>query len=317
MKVYFLPFPTRQLQYRQDSQPVAKTLHRYHANGTQVRISCPHAFDSLGMIKVIARHGADSQLVGVLLVYPNAVIPTAVIQPVFMVARTKGVFATQHPQGYAQEIQSRLLSQSLIRGHIKADIAINLLDKAYYIGDAKYEITPTDARSQVIDGFLKDHPPQDAMSSQANLYRSEALLADIVMLFRVLLPEQVQQTQTYLFFSDYDVESGDSDIKGIAQQEGAIDTMCYSDRVCNHWGNSCAIFNEGDLRTTLHELGHTFGLSHTFYDEQSLNFRQGTTDSLMDYAQQTNGTDNPHLKQQWSLFKRHWDVMHHDKDLQK
>lgn len=68
--------------------------------------------------------------------------------------------------------------------------------------------------------------------------------------------------------------------------------------------------------TILHELGHSFGLSHTFEDEVGLIFSQGYTDSIMDYEHTKNGDGNLHKGTQWSLFKHHWDIMNNDNNLE-
>ncbi|WP_211278892.1 PAAR domain-containing protein, partial [Moraxella equi] len=122
----------------------SKAIYRYTNTAFSINITCTQPIDELGYVKIFAQkpNGKKKQ-VGLLCVYPNSDIPTAVIQPVLWVT-DRGMAIINHPQGMLDtgkiripygKIQTALFNQALIKAHINEYLAINLLDKKVYIGE--------------------------------------------------------------------------------------------------------------------------------------------------------------------------------------
>ncbi|STZ63322.1 Uncharacterised protein [Moraxella lacunata] len=75
---------------------------------------------------------------------------------------------------------------------------------------------------------------------------------------------------------------------------------------CTYWGNFCLTYdrpnNDEGLRTTVHELGHSLGLEHSFNHKEPNHFvfAKFSTDNLMDY--------NSGI----ALNKYQWDIIYND-----
>ncbi|UYZ68801.1 hypothetical protein [Moraxella bovis] len=88
-------------------------------------------------------------------------------------------------------------------------------------------------------------------------------MQDLVGLHRLLLSgikeyadSKNYQKHTHLIFSDYAIAGFDSQLAGIAQKHEVTDgyNACQTDRVCNHWGNVCVLFNQSDTHTLIHSF---------------------------------------------------------------
>ncbi len=73
------------------------------------------------------------------------------------------------------------------------------------------------------------------------------------------------------------------------------------------------------IYTCPHELGHSFGLPHTFeVNTHYYKFHRGLTENYMDYLQADDGRPNPFFKESKSVFtfyKWQWDIMRNDKSM--
>lgn len=90
------------------------------------------------------------------------------------------------------------------------------------------------------------------------------------------------------------------------------------------WGDMVIILKGGldHPHTYMHELGHSFGLTHIFQENNPL-FIQGLTDNFMDYNHKRVGSTlhlNPfhkvhHSKTKFCYTKAQWDIMRQDKSM--
>lgn len=306
------------------SKQESKTLIYHQSQNPIITITCTQSFKEIGYIKVFAQKGSTKKQVGLLCVYPNNKIQKAVIQPTFIVT-IPNISVTTHPMNYKTDIQKHLLSQALIQADVLEPISFSLADKLIYAGNDTQKIPSL--YHQKIDEFLQKYPQIKDANNQYSAYKYDGkqLMQDLVGLHRLLLSgikeyadSKNYQKHTHLIFSDYAIAGFDSQLAGIAQKHEVTDdyNACQTDRVCNHWGNVCVLFNQSDTHTLIHELGHSFGLSHTFRDETGLRFSWGYTDNIMDYEYTENGDINPYKGNQWSLFKHHWDIMNNDNNLE-
>lgn len=123
---------------------------------------------------------------------------------------------------------------------------------------------------------------------------------------------------------DKNIKYGSTTIAGVATQK---DTG-------NYWGNGAILYKVitkdpiKNIRTLLHELGHTFGLRHIFEGESSgFTFYTGYSDNIMDYAFTTNKVFkikvNPYVydKGKEDIYTNHtlnkfqWELMTNDESI--
>ena len=97
------------------------------------------------------------------------------------------------------------------------------------------------------------------------------------------------------------------------------------------WGNAVVYYRTGkNLHALVHELGHSFGLAHTFQRESDVgdyvspaySFYRGYTDNLMDYNDKANPSrtpraeiSNPFEGNMRALFKWQWDILRSDRSM--
>ncbi|WP_227559330.1 M12 family metallo-peptidase [Acinetobacter bereziniae] len=88
------------------------------------------------------------------------------------------------------------------------------------------------------------------------------------------------------------------------------------------WGNAVVIYHHGatELETVVHEIVHSFGLTHVFQNEKNIPycFHKGFTDNFMDYE---DTDEDPPKKSNYkgnqiALFRHQWLLMRKDRSLE-
>ncbi|MBE0443483.1 hypothetical protein EI164_15795 [Psychrobacter sp. FME13] len=142
--------------------------------------------------------------------------------------------------------------------------------------------------------------------------------------------------KTFAIFTDYQVGKGVSAIGGAADarntsQEEKDICKINGDSCSMLWGNAVVYYRTGkNLHALVHELGHSFGLAHTFQRESDVgdyvspaySFYRGYTDNLMDYNDKANPSrtpraeiSNPFEGNMRALFKWQWDILRSDRSM--
>lgn len=320
-----------------------KTIAFYTDESVKINVKATHPDSGVGYVKVIAKLGNKTRHVGVLMIYPNSDIRKADVKAIEF-CTTPGQNYVPTPTGYKDFLKSKSFNQALVRAEIIKDGVMNIADiKASFESRAKTGTLSAIETVQLyaIKGFLSKYKPGIGIPD-ADV---GAFLEDIVRLLETFRATKFQNWEadnigwidsdehkiSFVIFTDYLVSDGIFDTQGVASvyDEISLDSAC-SNKPCfsRVWGNAVALFDQGntDLITFAHELGHSFGLPHTFDDETLTkhDFYQGYTDNLMDYDDRPNPLSivnvrlvNPFTTNMWALFKWQWDIVRNDKSLKK
>lgn len=313
-----------------DNAVLPKKVNYYEnfEDAPYLNIICTKSFSKPGYVKVIATdNNGKEKIVGLLMVYPNSVIPKAEIQIVNFFTKMRANIHHHKPINYIKAIEKQSLSQALINCRVLLESDINIADmKIKYEAKQNHQSINSDEKKKLnaINIFLEKYNTTKVSPELKNTLRD-----DIVDLYNKLYRNNLDKIDdhgnktTFLFVTDFEAGAG-----GIAT--GGT-TVCIQDNCKSIFGNACIIFHTGitsSVTTYIHELGHTFSLPHTF--EIVLNphvFYQAYTDNIMDYPtvdfyQRDNiGTliqskkVNPYNEYRWSFFKWQWDTIRQDRSL--
>lgn len=86
------------------------------------------------------------------------------------------------------------------------------------------------------------------------------------------------------------------------------------------WGNAIVMFYSGSrsLETVVHEIIHSFSLSHTFEDnveDRKFSIYKGLTDNFMDYQDKVSDGKSLFDGNQTSLFRIQWKNLKKDRSV--
>lgn len=324
-----------------EKSPLKKTLvssrqgissrHFYrHLTKTTVTVTATNTYSEPAYIKVIAKNQNLKKTVGLLMVYPNNIIPKADIRIVHF-STVAGTQEVPTPPAYQDYLKKRAFNQALVRAEIKGISFFNIIDylNEYNEKIVKGTITIEEKRKlKKIKEFIAKYP----IGQPVHRNKGSELKNDIIELYEAFSKKYVPKGGienpnskiTFVIFTDYEVSSNGLITLGSAaiRERNLFETLgCIIGGCPIIWGNAVVLFNQGntDLSTFAHEIGHSLSLPHTFETPPNSNhtFYQGYTDNLMDYSyapvpQGESGESNKFYKHMWSLFKWQWEILRND-----
>lgn len=316
----------------------SKSFYR-HLTKTAITITATDVYSEPAYIKVIARKNNLKKTVGLLMVYPNAIIPKADIRIVHFSTRA-GVREVPTPPAYQDYLKKRSFNQALVRAEIKGISFFNLVDylNEYNAKVVKGTITSEERRKLgKIKVFITKYPIGQTVPRS----KGGELKKDIIALYEEFSQKYVPKGGienpnskiTFVIFTDYLVQNTDPATSityttlgsAATRERGMFESLACLVADCPIiWGNAVVLFNQGntDLSTFAHEIGHSLSLPHTFETPPNSNhtFYQGYTDNLMDYSyvpvpKGERGESNKFAKYMWSLFKWQWEILRKDSSI--
>ena len=265
-------------------------------------------------------------------------------------------------------LENNFLNQALVTTKIKQDSDFNifknknfikhLIDKYDYQENYSLSHTSPSGKStniinkHYIPYYKEDNTGDYLLTPDGYPILNELvdMRDDIINLYEkqknIILNDDDDNNQTYVLLTDLYIADSALD------NQGEVDTTtvagvtfgdikkcnsCGSTKEFYEWGNITLLFDNGkenyDVKSTAHELGHSFSLSHTFaYGEDvKHSFYQGYTDNIMDYGHKyidpklqstsknkTSISDSSiHKGKRFSLFKWQWEELRNDRSIKK
>lgn len=316
----------------------SKTIHRYRDESTTFKIESNVKDNLPGSIQIKARLKGIERIVGLLMIYPN--IPkTCEIVP-YKFSSVLGNTSVTVPQYLEDYLAQTLLRQACITSKIEKIKLLNIADlKQQYEKLQKTDFTMNRGIAlRLIDSFLTQYPSpsvRDLTESEADAFPD-----DLAKVMAGILRETINDSsidglyidsdnhkKTFLVFTNYynSATAGMAtwDYKEIHNQS-CNSEQCYIDEA----GNLGVMYKYDGSKyhalTTIHELGHTLGLPHTFETSSSAKhqFYQGYTDNIMDYNDKLDPSGinqdiqlNEFYENNLASFKWQWDIIRNDRSI--
>jgi len=195
---------------------------------------------------------------------------------------------------------------------------INAVDVKVQPDDAQWDAG--DIRYNVLRWTSSPRPPFGGYGPSFVNPRTGQILGADIMLEYVYFTNRVKYEKIYDTFDGgikSNVESGCS--AGHFVQQGNLFGMTVMDDISNYSDlKQHRIIYESLVKLTLHEVGHTLGLSHNFYASNLHNFKNihdrhitepiGLTSSVMDYVSANIGVDSKHHGQFYTTTPGPYDL---------
>lgn len=255
-------------------------------------------------VKVIAKNGNKEMEVGKLMLYDNRIIKRAEIMVISLITDPINKAVPKLP-GYEALIKQRSFNQALIRAEVVKEKTLDLTDSSKY---------------PLFAAWLRQGLPLDG----------EVFLDQLRTIFNQT-PELTKEFGILDNNGQCTKDSNDENCVGrtvlfLTTERTKQGGICSLDRD-DVWGDMVIIYGSNlyDAHTYPHELGHSFGLPHTFSSSIQVNpyhqFCWGYTENYMDYESTEDGkVGNPFHRGANSVFtfyKWQWDIMRNDKSLRK
>lgn len=254
-------------------------------------------------VKVIAKNGNKKMEVGKLMLYDNRIIKRAEIMVISLITDPINKAVPKLP-GYEALIKQRSFNQALIRAEVVKEKTLDLTNSTRY---------------KFFSGLINRLPSSDAGKFLKELRSAFNQTPELTREFGILDNNGQCSRQssdkncigrTVLFLTTEPIRTSVSITNGICTLDGN-----------GVWGDMVVIFADGlnKVNTCPHELGHSFGLPHTFEPNTSYHkFHKGYTENYMDYLNRMDGTMNTfHTKANpvFTFYKWQWDIMQNDKSM--
>ncbi|MGP9600988.1 hypothetical protein ACT3R9_15125, partial [Psychrobacter sp. AOP42-A1-21] len=150
----------------------SKTVYYYKDESVKINIKATESYSEAGYVKVIATRKGKTRNVGLLMMYPNSVVPKAEVQIVEfgVVPYNKSdpfTYNVELPRNYKQAIETVSFNQALINAEVVADnIKLKYLEeRAKY---AKLNSLTADEREkkEAIEGLFNKYPSPEYPDKQ-------------------------------------------------------------------------------------------------------------------------------------------------------
>ena len=255
-------------------------------------------------VKVIAKNGNKEMEVGKLMLYDNRIIKRAEIMVISLITDPINKAVPKLP-GYEALIKQRSFNQALIRAEVVKEKTLDLTDSSKY---------------PLFAAWLRQGLP-----SNGGVFLDQ---------LRTIFNQTPELTKEFGILDNNGQCTKDSnDENCIGRTVLFLTTETSSDGGrCSFgknysWGDMVVVFgsNLHDAHTYPHELGHSFGLPHTFEPNSSYHkFYQAYTENYMDYSRAEDVNKriiiNQFHKQPkpvFTFYKWQWDIMRNDKSMKE
>ncbi|NHB58773.1 hypothetical protein G9F32_12215 [Acinetobacter sp. 194] len=284
-------------------------VRKFYQNKNFLRVSCEGSTHSGGYIEVKAKKGDVEEVVGLMALEANNKIPKAEICLVNVMVNSNPVY---QPEGLEYRLKYQSFNQALIRAEIVKRDDFDVF-KLY----VKH-------RTKDLEDFLNKYyykAPKDPKTKNSIVDKEESnnFNRELCLLYekyRNVKPINSDETKiTYAFFSNIIFKTLNSERLGLAVRG----------KEHNHgnklvWGNAVVMFNGGssDLETVVHEIIHSFSLTHIFSDnveDRKFSMYQGLTDNFMDYKDMLADGESLFKGNQISLFRIQWKNLKKDRSV--
>lgn len=255
-----------------------KTFERISTN-FKVTILVSTKFDKPIFIKVKAVSGSKLvNYVGLLILYPNAQIKTANLQVIYFYSQSQ-TSTPLLPKDYEIFIRENFFNQAIIKPNFLSEITIDVhQEKAKRQTSESQNLISSifrgDKALKELEKFIAKYPKAEYIKSDSN----DTLDSDVQNLIKLLqndkkmpLDNKTSDTPiTYIIVTDFVVTDRIGQILG---GYAICDNTCRTNSTagqCNLFGNTLFITTvpkqsaDVTIYCLMHELGHSFGLPHTF-----------------------------------------------------
>lgn len=277
----------------------------YYHLSKAVNIRCEGGWlDGHTEVKVIAKNGNKKMEVGKLMLYDNRIIKRAEIIVISLITNHKNKTVPKL-SGYKALIKQRAFNQALVRAEIVKEKTLDLTDSSKY---------------PLFAAWVRPGLPRDGKIFLTQL--------------RSVFNQTSELTQEFGLLDDNGrCTKGSEDKNCLGRTVLFLTTETSSDGGrCSFgknysWGDMVVVFgsNLHDAHTYPHELGHSFGLPHTFEPNSSYHkFYQAYTENYMDYSRAVDKNKkivinqfHARSKPIFTFYKWQWDIMRNDKSMKE
>ncbi|WP_228255402.1 hypothetical protein [Acinetobacter wuhouensis] len=250
-----------------------------------LKITCEEATTKGGAVIVKARKigNPKEEVVGILHVAANNIVPKARICLVNLRVNKNPVY---QPIGLEYRLKYQGFNQALVRAEVvKSD--------DFDIGDLYLKYKSKDLGDFLDKYFNNARVPND-INSVVHYDLGEDFKRDVCKLYekyrKINLINSDNTKETYVFFSNIRFEKPSNSVGTVSRLLGsAVRGREVGSGSTVKWGNSVILTRDGstDLETVVHEILHSFGVTHVFDKDANNNrdfsFHKGFTDNFMDY----------------------------------
>lgn len=281
-------------------------VRKFYQNKNFLRVKCEETTHNGGYILVKAKRGQGELVdVGLMALEANNNIPKAEICLVNVRVNKNPV---DQPQGLEYRLKFQSFNQALIRAEIVKRDDFDIF-KLYVKHKTK------DLEDFLNKYYYKSRKHPKTNNSIVDRSESENFKRDLCLIYekyRNIKPINSNQTKiTYAFFSNITFSDAEFVTLGSAiqgKEHGHGNKLM--------WGNAVVMFQSGaqSLETVVHEIIHSFALTHTFQDnteDRRFSFYKGLTDNFMDYQDtefdgksKFDGNQTSLLRVQWRNLKK-------------
>ncbi len=288
----------------------------YYHLSKAVNIRCEGGWlDGHTEVKVIAKNGNKKMEVGKLMLYDNRIVKRAEIIVISLITDPKNKAVPKLP-GYEALIKRRSFNQALIRAEVVKEKILDLTDSVKYPSLATWVKAGLPTTNE--EKFKREL--RNLFNQTPELTREFGKLDDNGKCTQRSQDEHCIG-RTVLFLTNQKIQVR---MKNKVITAYGVCTLDVHKDGSSTWGDMVIVFGSAQehyvyIYACPHELGHSFGLPHTFeINTRYHKFHRGLTENYMDYLQADDGRPNPFFKESKSVFtfyKWQWDIMRKDKSM--
>ncbi len=312
----YLELPLSSFLKNRQSVNLGSSKRIYYNNLESIRISCNGATTKGALITVKAKKNTVVEIVGQLYIFPNDKVPLAKICFVDVSFNQNQVMRPKKT-GLEYSLKYQSFNQALIRPKIVRDTIFNIKDmldrnKSWDLENFYQKYYLNKVKNSLGNSIISDVDDSDFKNDLIFLFQKYAKVNGLI--------NSDSNDITYVFFTNTQC-SYTRNGQGYNRKGNAIYAPEAGSNGEKVWGNSVVIYHHGatELETVVHEIVHSFGLTHVFQNEKNIPycFHQGFTDNFMDYefTGEKKSRDSFYQGNQIALFRDQWLKMRKDRSL--